>query len=175
MWRVGIRNLIGHKMRLFTTGLAVVIGVAFLAGTLVLRDTMTKTFDDLFAGVYAGTDALVRSNEQFEDPSGFGIQRARIDETLLAAVEQTDGVAAAQLEVGGYAQIVDPEGTPVGNPANGPPTVGGNWGPVDELNPWNLIAGRAPVRDDEVVLDRKTAEIAGYEVGDAAQALVLGP
>lgn len=175
MWRVGIRNLIGHKMRLATTGLAVVIGVAFLTGTLVLRDTMTKTFDDLFAGVYAGTDALVRSGDEFQDPSGFGVQRGRIDEELLATVQDVEGVAAAQWEVAGYAQVVGSDGKPVGNPSNGPPTVGANWGPVDELNPWNLIAGRAPERDDDVVLDRKTAEVAGYQVGDSAQVLVLGP
>ena len=84
MWRFSIRNLWGHKRRLLTTSLAVIIGVAFLSGTLVLRDTMRKTFDDLFAGVYAGTDAVVRANGEFDDPSGFGVQRGRISESLLA-------------------------------------------------------------------------------------------
>jgi putative ABC transport system permease protein len=175
MWRLGLKNLLGHKMRLVTTGLAVVIGVAFLAGTLVLRDTMKKTFDDLFAGVYRNTDAVVRAEGEFEDPSGFGVQRGRIDQSLVDVVASVDGVADVQVEVSGYAQIVDKDGDLVGNPQNGPPTVGSNWGTVDDLNPWTLVAGRPPAADDEVALDRKTAEVAGYRVGDTAQVVVLGP
>ena len=49
MWRTALRNIVAHRMRLFTTGLAVMFGVAFMAGTLVLADTITKTFDNLFA------------------------------------------------------------------------------------------------------------------------------
>lgn len=175
MWRVSIRNLLGHKMRLAATGLAIMIGVAFLTGTLVFKDTMQRTFDDMFAQVYEDTDAVVRSAEEFDDPSGFGVQRGRVSDSLLAAVRSADGVAAAQGDVIGYTQLVDRDGRAVGHPQNGPPTIGGNWGPVDELNPWNLIAGRAPRADDEVVIDSKLAEITGYRVGDTAQVLVLGP
>ena len=175
MWRVSLRNLLGHKMRLATTGLAIVIGVAFLAGTLVLRDTMKETFDDLFGEVYENTDAVVRSGVEFDDPSGFGVQRGRVDESLLAEVAAVDGVAAAAGDVFGYAQLVDREGDPVGNPQNGPPAVGTNWADVDALNPWNLLRGRAPQRDDEVVLDKRLAEDAGYDVGDVATVLVMGP
>jgi putative ABC transport system permease protein len=175
MWRVSLRNIVGHKMRLLTTGLAVVIGVAFLGGTLVLRDTVKKTFDDMFAQVYEGTDAVVRAAGEFDDPSGFGVQRGRVEESLLADVVEVEGVAAAQGDIFGYAQLVDKEGDPVGNPQNGPPVVGTNWGTVDELNPWNLIAGRAPRSDDEIVIDRRAAETADYQVGDVAEVLVLGP
>lgn len=175
MWRVSIRNLLGHKMRLATTGLAIVIGVAFLSGTLVLRDTMKRTFDDMFAQVYEDTDAVVRSGEEFDDPSGFGVQRGRVDESVLSAVLAADGVAAAQGDIFGYTQLVDKDGAAVGHPQNGPPTVGGNWGDVDALNPWNLIAGRAPRVDDDVVIDAKLAEVTGYRVGDTAQVLVQGP
>ena len=56
------RGCIAHKLRLFATALAVTLGVAFMAGTLVLTDTVTKTFDDLFGDVYQGTDAVVRGH-----------------------------------------------------------------------------------------------------------------
>ena len=46
------RTSLAHKRRLASTFLAVVLGVAFLAGNLVLTDTITKTFDDLFADVF---------------------------------------------------------------------------------------------------------------------------
>jgi putative ABC transport system permease protein len=175
MFKVSLRNLIGHKMRLVTTGLAIVIGVAFLSGSLVLKDTMQATFDGMFAGIYENTDAMVRSSETFDDPSGFGEQRGRIDESLLQAVLAVDGVAAARGDVEGYAQLVDKEGEPYGNPQNGPPTIGGVWSSVPELNPWTLLEGRGPRADDEVVIDDRTADKTGYGVGDSATVLVMGP
>ena len=50
-----------HKLRFVLTALAVIIGVAFMAGTSVLTATIQQTFDDLFANIYRGTDAVVRA------------------------------------------------------------------------------------------------------------------
>jgi putative ABC transport system permease protein len=174
MLRTVLRNLAGRKLRLITTSLAVLLGVAFMAGTLVLTDTIAKTLDDLFTDVYENTDAVVRGEAAFEDPNGFGDQRGRIDASLLGVVEAVDGVALAQTDVFGYAQLVDKNGDPVGNPQNGPPTVGADWPEYDELNPWRLVEGRAPEQDDEIVIDQEAAEKSGYRVGDTATVLVKG-
>ena len=48
MWRIALKSLLSHKRRLIGTASAVVLGVAFLAGTLVLTDTMRAAFDDIF-------------------------------------------------------------------------------------------------------------------------------
>ena len=48
MLNVSLKGLWAHKRRLFGTVFAVVLGVAFLVGTLVLGDTMRAGFDDLF-------------------------------------------------------------------------------------------------------------------------------
>ena len=68
MLKIVARNLLARKFRLFATALAVTLGVAFMAGTLVLTDTMGKTFNDLSAGVYKGTDAVVRATAVFTGP-----------------------------------------------------------------------------------------------------------
>jgi putative ABC transport system permease protein len=171
--RTALRNLLGHKVRLFTTGLAVMLGVAFMAGTLVLTDTIGKTFDDLFADVYASTDAMVRAKASFEDPSGFGDQRGRIDAAVLDKVAAVDGVAFAGGDVFGFAQVVDKDGEPIGNPGNGPPTLGANW-PEGPTNPWKLVAGSPPVGDRDVVLDAGVADDAGVTVGDPVTVLAQG-
>ena len=173
MIRAALRNLLANKVRLFTTGVAVMLGVAFIAGTLVLTNTITKTFDDLFADAYAGTDAMVRSADSIEDPQGFGDVRGRIDEGLLDQVAAVDGVAVADGDVFGFAQVVGTDGEPVGNPGFGPPAVGTNW-PEGELNPWTLVAGEGPRGDREVVLDKGVADEAGYSVGDTATVLAQG-
>ena len=84
MWRVTLRGLLAKKLRLFTTALAVMLGVAFMAGTFVLTDTMGKVFDDLFADVNAGTDAYVRGRNRFRErlrrralPHPGGVDRER--------------------------------------------------------------------------------------------------
>jgi len=174
MWRTALRNLLAHKRRLFTTGLAVMLGVAFMTGTLVLADTITRTFNDLFADVYKGTDAVVRAEAAFKDPNGFADQRGRVDAPLVDVVRGVPGVAAVAGDVFGYAQIVDRHGKPLGNPQMGAPTIGGNWSGVDKLNPWTFSAGGPPQADDEVVIDKKSADTAGYRVGDMVPVLVKG-
>ncbi|HZA88435.1 MAG TPA: hypothetical protein VE466_16320, partial [Acidimicrobiales bacterium] len=58
MRKVALRGLMDHKGRLVSTLLAVALGVAFIAGVLMLTDTMNESFDDLFATAYEGTDAF---------------------------------------------------------------------------------------------------------------------
>ena len=173
MVKTALRNLLAHKVRLFTTGLAVMLGVAFIAGTLVLTDTITKTFDDLFTDALADTDAMVRAKASFEDPNGFGDLRGRLDASLVDKVADVEGVAVASGDVWGFAQVVDKDGEPVGNPGAGPPTFGVNW-PDSELNTWTLIEGSAPRGERDVVLDKGAADDAGYTVGDRATVLVRG-
>jgi putative ABC transport system permease protein len=173
MIRTALRNLLAHKVRLFTTGLAVMLGVAFIAGTLVLTDTVTRTFDDLFADAFSGTDALVRAEASFDDPNGFGELRGRIDASLLDEVAAVDGVQLASGDVWGFAQVVDKDGEPIGNPGAGAPTIGTNW-PEGDLNTWTLTEGEPPRGDHDVVLDKAVADQAGYTVGDQATVLVQG-
>src|ERR687891_2403106 len=166
MLRLTLRGLWSRKLRTALTFVVVMLGVSLMAGTLVLTDTIRKTFDDLFADVNRGTDVYVRGVTQFE--SSFGdTPRPRLDDSIVEDIEATDGVAIAEPSVQGYAQIIGKEGEPIGDPGFGPPTFGGNWSTVDELNPVTLVeGGRAPEADDELVIDKRSADDAGFEVGD---------
>jgi putative ABC transport system permease protein len=170
-----LQGLLAHRFRLFATALAVTLGVAFMAGTFILTDTVNRTFTGLFGDVYAGTDAVVRGTEQFQDPQGMGAQRARVDESLMETVRAVDGVEAAQGQVIGYARIVTEDGQALGNPATGAPTLGYSWGEIGELNPFQVATGRAPQGPDEVVIDARSAREAGLAVGDLTTVLVQGP
>lgn len=164
MLKVALRGLLAHKSRLVTTFLAVALGVAFIGGVLVLTDTMNRSFDDLFADVYRDTDAVVRSEETIG--TDFGDIRGQVDASLLDTVRQADAVAAADGSVEGFARIVDKDGDPVGDPAMGAPTLGGNWTDVDELNAFDLTDGRGPTSAGEIVIDLGTARDTDYAVGD---------
>ena len=66
MFRLTIKELLAKKLRLLTTALAVLLGVAFIAGTLVLTDTMNRTFDNVLSDANAGTDAYVRGVSELD-------------------------------------------------------------------------------------------------------------
>jgi putative ABC transport system permease protein len=168
MAKVALRGLMDHKGRLLSTLLAVALGVAFVAGVLMLTDTMNKSFDDLFATAYEGTDAVVRSSQTVDagDAGGGPEIRGRIDASLLDTVLAAPGVADAEGSVQGFARIIDRDDDPVGNPAMGPPTFGGNWQTVDRLNGFTIDDGRPPESAGEVVIDKGSADDTGYRVGD---------
>jgi putative ABC transport system permease protein len=174
MRKVTFRNLNASRRRLVGTVLGITLGVAFLAGTMVLSDTIRRTFDNLFADVNAGTDAWVRSADSIEGQ--FESTRARVDESLAEVVANVDGVAAAEGQVMGFAQIVAKDGDPIGNPDMGAPTFGANWSTNEKLNPFRMAEGRAPRADDEVVLDKKSADDGKLAVGDTTKVLMqAGP
>src|SRR5687768_2084531 len=95
MLKLALKSTLAKKRRLFGTALSVLLGVAFLSGTLVFTDTIGRTFDDLFAGIYADTDSYVRSETDVELANG-GSQRGRIPESTVQTVAAVPGVSDAQ-------------------------------------------------------------------------------
>ncbi|MDQ3107494.1 MAG: FtsX-like permease family protein [Actinomycetota bacterium] len=171
MFKTTVAGLLARKLRVLTTSLAVLLGVAFMAGTLILTDTLGRTFDNLFADVNAGTDAYVRGQEEIESEAADS-GRSRVDASVLAAVRAVDGVAVAEPSIQGYTQIVAKDGEVIGNPGQGAPTFGGNWTANDDLNPFTIVEGRAPRADNEVVIDKDSAETGKLAVGDTTTVLV---
>ena len=171
MFRLTMRGLVAHKLRFILTAVAVVLGVAFVSGTLVFTDTVKKTFDQLFASVYDGTDAFVRSSSVLK--SDFGPdQRQRIPESLIGQVRNVQGVAAAEGNLRIHqAQFINKSGKPIGDPGQGAPTLGFNWNKVRRLNPFTLVpylgtASRPPTTPNDVVMDLGTAKDQHFRVGD---------
>jgi putative ABC transport system permease protein len=171
MLHLTMRELAAKKLRLLTTAIAVMLGVAFMAGTLVFTATLNHTFDGLLADSYAGTDAYLRGVTAID--TDFGEQTPRLDASVVEVVAKVDGVAAAEGRVSGYAQIVDGNGDPVGDPGTGggAPTLGESWMTVAELNPYLLDDGRGPVSPGEIAIDRHSANIANIAVGDTVGVL----
>ncbi len=169
MLHLTLRELAAKKLRLLTTAIAVMLGVAFMAGTMVLTATISKTFDGLLTDSYAGTDAYVRSTSEISPE--FGRQRPRLDASIVDTISHVDGVAAAEAKVSGYAQLVDANGKPVGDPGQGAPTFGESWTTAAELNPYRIAEGHAPTGPDEIVIDRHSAKVGGIDVGDTTTVL----
>ncbi|MFS8199855.1 FtsX-like permease family protein [Streptomyces sp. CWNU-52B] len=162
--RISVSSLRAHKRRFAGTFLAVLLGVAFLAGTLVMGDTLRASFDTMFGNATSGTDAVVRSADTITTPGESQGVRQPVDTDLVAAVEKTPGVAAAAPDIQGAGQLVGANGDPVGG--QGPPTLAGNWIDDPELNAYRLAEGRAPAKSGEVVVNRGAAEKGDLRIGD---------
>jgi len=170
MWKATLKSIRGHKGRVVATAAAVILGISFLAGTLIFTSSVQRAFDGLFATVFETTDAQVRSSEVID--VGFGLEiRSRVDDGLLQEVAAVDGVEAVEGFVQGTATVIDKDGEPIGNPGQGPPTFGFSWGEDPELNQFSLTEGRAPTGPGELALDDSTADAAGFALGDQVTVL----
>jgi len=174
VWKVTRKGLMAHKVRFVLTGIAVILGVAFVSGTFVFTATIKSTFDDLITNIYKNTDAQVRGQEAFKNDQGFGGNtRPRIPASLESVVARAPGVASVEGNVQlAYAQIEKANGKPVGKPGQGPPTLGFGWNGNEDLSPWRLVPGGQPPRTaDQIVIDKGTADKGDFKVGQVATVL----
>jgi putative ABC transport system permease protein len=170
--RAALKGVLANKVRLVLTGMAIVIGVAFVAASFVFTDTIQARFDTLLTDVSAGIDVYVRPL-----PAEIGnelTELGSIPQETLDDVLAVPGVRIAEGGVGGYAQFVGTDGEPLGG--QGPPTLGFSWTVSDKLNPLRIAPGngRPPAAPGEVVADVGTAERAGFSLGDTVTILTLG-
>jgi putative ABC transport system permease protein len=164
MWLVTLKGLLAHRVRLVLTTLSVVLGVAFVAGTFILTDTMSAVFDDLVRGGEGSADVLIRAESAASGSTieNLDVHAQPIPADVLDDVLAVDGVGRAEGYLEGYAMIVRPDGqaiTPMG-----PPTLGAAWSPNGDR--IVLEGGRAPTAPDEVVVDRRTAARNDLQPGD---------
>ncbi|MFI6873670.1 ABC transporter permease [Streptomyces sp. NPDC050400] len=162
--RLSLRSLRAHKRRFAGTFTAVVLGVAFLAGTLVMGDTLRASFDSMFAGASSGTDAVVRSTNVITTPGESQGTRQPVRASLADDLAGQPGVAAAAPNIQGAGQLIGANGKPIGG--QGPPTLAGNWIDDPELNAYQLAEGRAPRESGEVVVNRGAAKTGDLNIGD---------
>jgi putative ABC transport system permease protein len=157
-----LRSFLAHKGRLLLSALAVLLSVAFVTGSLIFSDTVSRTFDRLFASTAA--DVTVSPKEDLDEavPSG---RTATLPAALAARVRQVDGVAAARadVKVNGLT-VVDEKSEPVG-PTTGAPTLGNAWAP-NERSPVKLTSGHAPRGPAQALLDSETAGRKNVHIGD---------
>ena len=159
MTKVALRGIAARKLRAFTTWLAIFLGVALVAGTYVLTDTINESFSDIFSESLKGTDVAItaRQDVQTDDaaPPGFPAR-------LIDRVRKVDGVEAAAGSVFAVGRFVDSKGDPIGN--SFAPNFIASLLP-DRFETLEVVEGRAPRTDREVTIDTQTADTGDLKVG----------
>ncbi|MFF7353617.1 ABC transporter permease [Streptomyces filipinensis] len=162
MLKATLRSFLAHKGRLALSALAVILSVAFVAGSLIFSDTVTRTFDRLFASTAA--DVTVQPKQDLRSARLSGSVQT-LPAALRDRVARVDGVTAARAEVSvENAVVVDARNKSVG-PTTGAPTIAMAWY-VTPRSPVKLTSGRAPHGAGEALLDADTAGKKHVRIGD---------
>src|SRR5918992_5093002 len=162
MVRMAVRGLFARKLRSALTGFAVVIGVAFVAGTFIFTDTINESFKDLFERVSKGVDVNVTAKEVVE--GDFGGRILPLPEGTLEKVAAAPGVEAAEARFEVQVAIFDEQRERIGG--NGPPSIAFSSN-EERFDPLTYVDGDPAREPGEVAVDEATADREGFEVGDS--------
>ncbi|MDJ1138339.1 ABC transporter permease [Streptomyces iconiensis] len=174
MLRTALRNVFAHKARLLMTMLAVLLGVAFVSGTLVFTSTISEAFHKSSQKGFAHVDVSVRQDNS-DAPEGRG-SVSPISQRTLERAGDLPGAKSATGVVSGFAALSDKDGKLVGDgfSTNGANYYAGDNGQGTDPR-YPMKSGKAPRAPGQVALDAKTAERTGYKVGDTVRMSIDGP
>lgn len=162
-----LRGFLQRKLRVLLTAIAIALGVALMAGTYILTDTINNSFAGIFKTANAGNDVVVTPSQKLG--SRVRTQVSPITDGMLAQVRKVPGVAEASGGIFSLGTFLDIHGKRL--------TVGGAPAFVAAEAPkrfesFSPIAGRFPAGANEVAIDQATAERANLKMGE--QIVVAG-
>jgi putative ABC transport system permease protein len=162
MLHATLKGIVAHKLRLVLTAMSIVLGVAFVAGTFVLTDSLKHCLNGTSTEALRGVDAGVRSSSNFDTTGDLGLVRAPLPASVLDTVAHVDGVADARGEVAGPAVLVTPDGDTV-------MAGGSSWNSNATLSPIDIEAGHAPSGPGEAAISAATYQHEGWHLGDTVR------
>ncbi|MCW2794221.1 MAG: transporter permease [Nocardioides sp.] len=173
MWTVTLRNLLARKIRLALSAFAIVLGVAFVAGSFIFTDSLGNAFDGIVGGTTADVEIIPKGAGEVDQ---FGIDARTIPASVVDDLRKLPGAA----KVSGTAQVqgvyvIGKDGKLVGG--NGPPGLALNYGGMTSINGdpiLTLADGALPTGPGQVALDVAAADKAGYLVGDQVTLVTPG-
>ncbi|MDQ1724410.1 MAG: putative transport system permease protein, partial [Frankiaceae bacterium] len=171
MFRVTLKSIFARKFRLLLTTFAIAISVAFVAGTLVLTDTLNGTFDRLFSNVYDKTDVSVQGTTAVKSAQGGprADEASQISDATLATVSKVPGVRKAIGLHQGIATLIDPStGKAIVN--GQAPTIAIGV-PDPDVSTLTLTQGAMPTNAKQIAVDRGTARTHNLTVGESVSLL----
>jgi putative ABC transport system permease protein len=163
------RSVFARKLRLFLSAFAVILGVAFVAGSYIFTDTLGQAFTGLTSGAVG--DVIVRPGTSADSGGGFGGGTSGSRSVPASVVDRLAAVPGAERADGRITSfgtfVVGRDGKLIGG--SGPPGIAVNYttGPAaNGVAVATLESGRWPGAVGEIVLDDTTAGKAGYVPGD---------
>jgi putative ABC transport system permease protein len=157
MLRLVLRGFMQRKLRVLLTGIAIALGVALMAGTYILTDTINHAFAEVFGAAYAKKAVVVTEKETLG-----GSEVSVLNAATLARVRAVSGVAAASGSISTHGALLTTGGKRL--------TSGGAFALVDALQPprfesFTAAKGHLPSAADQVAIDEATAQREHLKLG----------
>ena len=175
MNRVAWRSVRTHAKQFFLTTFAVMLGVAFLSGTLALRASMSETFSKLTSStitsdLYVQGPKIATDDGKGGGSSSSSLQTQPIDGSLAEQIKRVDGVEAANPGAQMTGVLVGSNDTPVSS--MGAPTL---FLPLYDEEPGLTWAqGHRPQGEGEIALESGALKNSGLKVGDKTHIVIQG-
>ena len=175
MNRVAWRSVRAHAKQFFLTTFAVVLGVAFLSGTLALRASMSETFSKLTSStitsdLYVQGPKIATDDGKGGGSSSSSLQTQPIDGSLAEQIKRVDGVEAANPGAQMTGVLVGANDTPVSS--MGAPML---FLPLYDEEPGLTWAqGHRPQGEGEIALESGALKNSGLKVGDKTHIVIQG-
>ncbi|KAB2352211.1 FtsX-like permease family protein [Actinomadura rudentiformis] len=161
MWPIARRSFTEGWPRLAATLLAALGSVALIAGSLQFALRAQEAVSGSDASEYFRADVLVQGGDADpDDPYAPAAGRIRLDR-----IASKPGVAAAAGDAAVPVTAARPDGQAITASAEGR-TLLRPWVSDPRLNPYRLVAGRAPAADGEVAIVRHMSRAGKLRVGD---------
>ncbi|MFI6070149.1 ABC transporter permease [Actinoplanes sp. NPDC051343] len=176
MYRAAFRNVWAHKGRLPMTMLAVLLGTAFVAGTLIFSDSIEQSLQNSMSGSHSRvsvqvTDTAADPSSGAADDSG---ARSPLTESTVRRIAALTATRSVRGTVTGFAGLSDPRGNLIGSLGN---TQGANWVPSGNSGDpeFPIAQGAGPTAAGMIAIDRRTASDNNFKIGDTVRVAVNGP
>jgi putative ABC transport system permease protein len=172
--KVAVKGLAQRRLRAVLTALAIVLGVALVAGTYVLTDSLHADLGSVYQTIYKNTAASITGRNAIDTgaDAANGGDVPSFSGSLLARVKRLPGVSAAVGGVSGTAELVL-HGKTVSFGSS--PTLGNSVDPsAPQLSSLKLVSGHWPA-STEMVVDTNTASKKHLKVGQLVGVQADGP
>ena len=172
MLKVTWRNLVARKLRLLLSAFAIVLGVAFVAGSLIFTDAMGGAFDDIIEGSTADVEIAYEGANDFDSMQDSRVIPASVVDEL-ERLPEAGGVHPSTGLMSVF--VIGSDDKVVGG--NGPPGLAFNPTEARAITGKQIITlsdGELPDAPNQVALDVATADKAGYDVGDTVTLVTPG-
>ena len=116
MLKVTWRNLVERKVRLALSAFAIVLGVAFVAGSFIFTDAMGNAFDGIIEGSTADVEVAYRGANNFDSQQDTRVIPASVVDRLRALPEVGSVHPSVSLQsvyvIGSNGKVVGGNGAP---------------------------------------------------------------
>jgi putative ABC transport system permease protein len=155
-----LRGFLQRKLRVLLTAIAIALGVALMAGTYILTDTINKSFASIFSVANSGHDVVITPTQSLGRETRS--QTSPITEQMLAQVRATPGVAEAAGSIFTPGTFLDVHGKRLTN--GGAPAFVASETPK-RFESFTAVQGRFPANAEQVAIDEQTAKRHNLKLG----------